>query len=264
MAAATPSVAPGRGGQERGRRGRRDGLPRRQAHRLQDLEVGHARRGVPGHGLADQEDRGHQRRQPEGEQVSGLVSGDPVLGVAKERQVVPHVDVRPPGHPGQVGTERGDRRAPPLEPDQRVDVRLPAGAHDVGAVMGEQGGRREHASLLPGSFHVHRPEGRPAHPDDPGPDDGSARRPGRPVIPHAGLLTARQVQGHRVADALGEARHELGRGHDLIDAIGVEQPPLKTGPAVRWSGSSRRPRAGTRCSRPGSNPARSRIPQGTG
>ena len=47
------------------------------------------------------------------------------IGPPKLLTVVPHVDVRPPGHPGQVGAERGDRRGAALEPDQRVDVRLP-------------------------------------------------------------------------------------------------------------------------------------------
>ena len=41
-------------------------------------------------------------------------------GAAEELAVVPHVDVRPAGHPGQVGAERGDGRGAALEPHQAL------------------------------------------------------------------------------------------------------------------------------------------------
>ena len=94
-------------GQERRGAGRRGRLPRRHARCPQDLQVGHSGRGVARDRLADQEERGGQRRQPEGEQAGGLVSGDPAGRVTEVGQVVPDVDVRAPGHPGQIGAGTG-------------------------------------------------------------------------------------------------------------------------------------------------------------
>ena len=105
---------PGRRGQERRRRGRRDGLPGRQAHRLQDLEVSHFRRGVPGHGLADEEHRGQQRRQGEGKQAGGLVRGEPQDRPAEVGSSCPtcrYPTARSPG-PGRRGTRGSPRRRP--------------------------------------------------------------------------------------------------------------------------------------------------------
>ena len=197
MAAATPSVDPAAAASSGGRGRRRHGLPRRHAHRLQHLQIGHCRRGIPGHRLADQEQRGHQRGQREGEQAGGLVPGDPLDRAAEVLPVVPHVDVRPAGHPGQVGAERGDGRGAALEPDQRVDVVLAVGAEDVGVVAGVQGGRGLHAALLSGTVRRRGQPGAAAHPDDPGLDRGTARRPRGPVVLLVGLLGAGQVQGQR-------------------------------------------------------------------
>src|SRR5256885_7358598 len=36
--------------------------------------------------------------------------------------LVPHIDVTPAGHPGEVGAEFRERRLAALEPDHRVDV----------------------------------------------------------------------------------------------------------------------------------------------
>ena len=237
MAATTPERGPGRRGQQRRRGRRRHGLPRRHAHRLQHLQVGHCRRGVPGHRLTDEEQRRHQRGQREGEQAGGLVPGDPLDRLTEVLPVVPHVDVRPAGHPGQVGAERGDGRGAALQPDQRVDVVLAAGAEDVGPVTGVQGRRGLHGALLAGAV---RPDGQPgaaAHPGDPGLDDGTARRPRGPVVLLVGLLRAGQEQGHGVPDALVVGGREQRGDQDLVDASGVEHPagqhvrPLD-GPAV--------------------------------
>src|SRR6266516_274190 len=195
------------------------------AYCLQDLEIHNGCGGVTREGLADQEEGGHQGRQREGQQAGGLVPGDPADGVTEVDDVVPHVDVGPPGDAGQVGTERGNRGGASLEPHQRVDV-CPR-AHDVGAVMGEQSRRREHASLLPWTVRGSGPPGRTAHPDDAGPDAGSARWSSRSVVARAGLAWAWQVQGERVANVLAVARDELGGYQDLIGSAGVEQPSLQ-------------------------------------
>ena len=247
MAAATPSVAPAAaassGGAAADATAWRGVMPT-ACRTWRSATVG---RGVPGHGLADQEERGQQRRQGEGEQAGGLVPGDPQDRAAEVLPVVPHVDVRPAGHPGQVGAERGDGRGAALEPDQRVDVRLPAGAEDVGAVAVEQGrrgaARRPSGPARPRS----RPEDVAAHPDDPGLDAGPARRPGGPVIPLVDLLRGWPGAGSAVADALVVGRRELRGDEDLVDAAGIEQPPGQQERAVRWSGPSRR--------RSGGNPA---------
>ena len=139
--------------------------------------------------------------------------------------VVPHVDVRPAGHPGQVGAERGDGRVAALEPDQRVDVGLPVGAEDVGAVTVEQGRRRQHAALASGTVRGRGEPDAAADADDAGLDPGPERRPGGPVESLVGLLRRGQVQGDRVTDALVVDGHELRRADDLVDAAGVEQPP---------------------------------------
>ena len=222
---------PGRRGQQRRRGRRRHGLARRHAYRLQDLEIGHCRRDIPGHRLTDQEQRRHQCSQREGEQAGGLVPGQPLDQAAEELAVVQHVDVRPAGHPGQVGAERGDGRGAALEPDQRVEVVLPAGAEDVGAVVRQQGRRRQHAALACGLVRGRGAEDGAADADDAGLDPRPARRPSGPVEVLVHLLRRGQEQGYGVADVLVVDLRELRGDHDLVDAAGVEHP----------SGQQRRP-----------------------
>src|SRR5207253_5711638 len=131
----------------------------------------------------------------EDEQAGRLVPGDPHDRAAEELTVVPYVDVRPAGHPGQVGAEGGDGRGAALQPDQRVDVHLPVGAEDVGAVAVDQGRRGQHATLRPGAVRGRGPEDVASHPGDPGPDDGTEGRPGGAVPPLVDLLRAGQAHG---------------------------------------------------------------------
>ena len=96
-------------GQARGERGGRRRLPPGQPHRPQHQQLRHRGGGIPGHGLADEDQGGEQRREPEREQAGRLVPGHPPDGVADPDVLVKHVDVGPPGHPGEVGAERRDR-----------------------------------------------------------------------------------------------------------------------------------------------------------
>ena len=114
----------------------------------------------------------------------------------KNSRLSQHVDVRPAGHPGQVGAERGDGRGAALEPDQRVEIVLPVGAEDVGAVVAEQGRRRQHAALACPARPRSRsqPDGA-AYSDDAGPDPRPERRPGGPVELLVDLLRRGQAQG---------------------------------------------------------------------
>ena len=141
--------AAGQPGQEGPGRGGRDGLRAGHADGLQHLEVRHGGGDVPGDGLADQEQGRGERGEAEGQQAGRLVGGDPADGVAELLAVVPHVDVMPPGHPGQGGAEGGNGGLAALEPDQRVDIGMPVSAHHVCAVPGEQGGRRGDAAGRP-------------------------------------------------------------------------------------------------------------------
>ena len=121
----------------------------------------------------------------------------------------------------------GIAAAPPLSRTSALMIRITGGAHDVRAVVAEQGRRGEHATLLARPVHVHAREDVKAHPDDPGRDPGPARRPGGPVVPRVDLPGAGQLQGQRVADVLAVDGRELGGDHDLVDTIGVEYPPLE-------------------------------------
>ena len=187
------------------------------------MKIRRGGRRVPGHGLADEEQRRDQRREPEGQQAGGLVRGHPVHRIADLLQVVPDVDVRPPRHPGQVGPEGRNRGLAAFEPDQRVDVGLPVCAHHVGAVPREQGGRGEDATGRPGRVSVETPRST-ADAYDPGPDLRAERRPGGSVVPLVGLLHAGQLQGERVTHVLAGGRGELRRNDDLVGAARVEQP----------------------------------------
>ena len=93
---------------------------------------------MPGQRLPGQEEGRQQRREGENQQAYPFIPGHLVRGIADQGLVVPHVDIGPPAHPGQVGPERRDGRGASFEPDQRVDVRLPAGTEDAGAVAREQ------------------------------------------------------------------------------------------------------------------------------
>ena len=140
-----------------------------------------------------------------------------------------HVDVGPAGHPGQVGPERGDGRGAALQPDQRVDEVLPVGAEDVGAVLREQGRRRQHAALARGLVH-----GRGAKTLRPMPTMRALIRgpSGGPVDPSYcsfDLLGRGQVQGYGIADVLAVGGRELRGDHDLVDAGGVEHPSGQQG-----------------------------------
>ena len=93
--------------------------------------------------------------QPEGDQARGLVFEDPVDRVTEGGEVVPYVDVRAAGHPGEIGTGPGDRRGAAPEPHQRVDEAVVPDAHEVGAVVGQL--RRRGDDATEGSGEIGEP-----------------------------------------------------------------------------------------------------------
>ena len=189
------------------------------------MKDGHCRGDVPCDRLANQEQRGRQGRYAECQQAGRLDTADPAGGRAEIDHVVPHVDVRAPGHPGQIGPERGQRRDATPEPDQRAEIGGDVAAHEIGPVMGDQGRRGEH---LPGGPDGIGKQERPDHAHDADPD---TRPPGwhavGRIVSLFGLLRRGQAQGERVADALAVCHQEFRRDHHLIDPAGIGYPALK-------------------------------------
>ena len=122
-------------------------MPPGHADRLEYLQVRDGGGHIPGDRLADQEQRGGQGRDREGQQAGSLVPGDPVDRVAEGDGVVPHVDVGRPVTRARSARNRGIAAAPAGQPHQRVDEDLVGGAQHVGPVLREQGRRGDHAAL---------------------------------------------------------------------------------------------------------------------
>jgi hypothetical protein len=201
------------------------GLPGRQAGRPQQLKVGHRRRDVSCDRLANQEQRGHQGRNAEGQQAGRLDTEDPASGPAEVDHVVPYVDVRGPAYPGQTGPERRERPGPAPEPDQRAGIGRAVAANEIGLVTGDQSRRGEHLPDGPdGIGEQERPDH--AHDADPDPRSPGWHAVGR-VVSLLDLLRGGQAQGERVADALAVTHQEFRRDHHLVDPAGIRYPALK-------------------------------------